>query len=248
MTVHPTAIVEDGAVVPDDAEVGPFTVIGGNVVLGQGCRIGADSLLGSAAGAGHADPAAPCVVGAGSVVRSHAVVYSDVVLGDGFESGHRVTIREGTRVGRDVRVGTLCDLQGRLTIGDHARLHSNVFVAMYSTIREYAWLFPHVVLTNDPHPPSDTCTIGPTIEPYAVVAARAVLMPGVVIGRDAVVGAAALVTKDVPEGALVTGVPARVVGMARDVTCKEGRLDPVYPWRRHFSRGYEGAFPEEPTP
>ena len=79
---------------------------------------------------------------------------------------------------------------------------------------------------------------GPTIEEYAVIATSAVIMPALRIGTGALVGAHSLVTKDVPDETVVVGVPAKERGSVRDIRCKEGRLEKVYPWREHYSRGY----------
>jgi carbonic anhydrase/acetyltransferase-like protein (isoleucine patch superfamily) len=71
------------------------------------------------------------------------------------------------------------------------------------------------------------------------------IFPAVEIGQGAVVGAMSLVRSDVPPDTVVVGVPAKVVGPSADVVCREGRLDRVYPWWRHFRRGYpEGVLPD----
>jgi acetyltransferase-like isoleucine patch superfamily enzyme len=106
------------------------------------------------------------------------------------------------------------------------------------------WIFPRAVLLNDPHPPSDTCTKGPTIRRAAVIGAAAVIFPGVEIGQGALVAAGSVVREDVSAKTVVAGVPARVVGPTSDVVCHEGRLESVYPWWSHFRRGYpEGVLP-----
>ena len=76
------------------------------------------------------------------------------------------------------------------------------------------FLAPGVMLTNDPtagRRPTDMELRGPTLRRACRVGAAAVLLPGVEIGEDAFVAAGAVVTRDVPAGALVMGVPARVV-------------------------------------
>lgn len=212
--VHETSIVSPEAVIGDGATIGPFCLI-------EACRIGRDSL-----------------------VRSHSIVYADVEIGDGFESGHHVTIREGARIGNGVRVGTDCDLQGQLTIGDHARLHSGVFVPQYTEVEELVWIFPRAVLLNDPHPPSDTCTKGPTIRRAAVIGAAATIFPAVEVGEGALVAAGSVVRDDVEPHTVVAGVPARPIGSTEDVKCRHGRLEQVYPWWTHFRRGYpDGVLP-----
>jgi acetyltransferase-like isoleucine patch superfamily enzyme len=219
------------------------------VTIGDGSHVDSHTVLGAPTAELYADPPSyepqPCRIGAGAVIRSHCVVYAGVSIGDDFGCGHHVTVREGTRIENGVRIGTLSDIQPEVTIGDYARLHSNVFVARRSAIEDLTWLFPYVVLIDDPHPPSDTCTQGPTIRRFAAVGAQSTVYPAVDVGEGAVVGAMTLVRHDVPPNALVVGVPGKVVGTTADVVCHDGRLDRVYPWWRHFRRGYpEGVLPE----
>jgi len=238
MTISPHAIVSPRAHLGADVEIGPFSVVHDGVEIGAGSRIGAHCEIGAPGPSGVSAPG--LVIGAGALVRSHSVFYLGSNYGPGLETGHRVTLREGTRCGQGVRIGTQCDIQGDCDIGDHVRLHSSVFVAKGSSIRRFAWLFPRVVLTNDPTPPSDLqrgCTVGE----YAVVAAAAVLLPGVVLGAGAVVAAGACVGIDVPPGMLARGVPARLVGPASAVRLRNGDGGPAYPWTRHFQRGYPEA-------
>lgn len=218
------------------------------VEIGDGSFVDAHSVLGAPSADYYDDPAGysprRCTIGAGSIIRSHTVVYAGATLGAHFESGHHVTVREGSRIGSSVRVGTRSDLQGNLEIGDHSRLHSNVFVAQGTTVEDLVWLLPNVTLANDPHPPSDSCTRGPTVRRFAVVSAGATVFPGVDIGEGAVVGAGSLVRENVPAHSVAYGVPARVVGSTGDIVCREGRLAEVYPWWTHFRRGYpDGVLP-----
>lgn len=244
-TIHPTSVISSGATLGSRVTVGPFSVIHDGVEIGDDSVIGSHTALGepTADFYGSDVPTAPrsCVIGHGAVIRSHSIIYQDVTIGSELRTGHRVTIREGSHLGDGVHVGTSCDLQGELAIGDHARLHSGVFVAQHSVIEEFAWLFPHVVITNDPHPPSDTCTVGGSVRRFAVVAAGALLMPGIEVGELALVGARSVVTHDVPPEVVVMGSPAEVTGSVRDVRCRHGALGAVYPWPLHFSRGYAGG-------
>jgi acetyltransferase-like isoleucine patch superfamily enzyme len=247
--IHPTSVVSPEAQVGRDVSIGPYAVIHANVSLGEGCFVESHTIVGAAAAGYYADPDAyehaPCRIGNRAVIRSHTVLYSGVTIGEDFECGHHVTIREGTRIGDGVRIGTSSDVQREACIGDYARLHSNVFVAARSTIEELTWLFPYVMLVDDPHPPSDTCTVGPTIRKFASVGAASMIFPAVEVGEGAVVGAMSLVRSDVPPDTVVVGMPAKIVGPSADVVCREGRLESVYPWWRHFRRGYpEGVLPD----
>ena len=240
--IHPTALVSERATLGAGVTVGAYAVVNDHVTVGDGAFVGAQVILGEPLAAcydddGYTNP--PLTIGARAVLRSGSIVYAGSTIGDDFACGHRVTIREQSRIGDHVRVGTFGDVQGRCEIGDYARLHSGVFVGEHSVIGRFAWLFPHVVLTNDPHPPSPLLQ-GVRVEEFAVVAARAVLLPGVTVGRDAVVGAGALVREDVPAEMLAVGTPARVVRSVRSIRSRETG-ESVYPWREHFDRGMPWA-------
>jgi acetyltransferase-like isoleucine patch superfamily enzyme len=249
--IHPTSIVSSDAELGRGVTIGPLCVIHANVSVGDGSFVDSHTVLGAPTADYYANPQtyqpAPCRIGPKAIIRSHCIVYSGVTIGDDFECGHHVTLREGTQLGDGIRMGTLCDVQPDVTIGSYARLHSNVFVAKRSTIEELTWLFPNVVLIDDPHPPSDTCTQGPTVRKFAVVGAQSMLFPGVEIGEGAVVGAMSFVRRDVPADTVVVGVPAKIVGTTADVKCHEGRLEQVYPWWRHFRRGYPDGVLPDPT-
>jgi acetyltransferase-like isoleucine patch superfamily enzyme len=235
--IHPTAIISDKATLGANVSVGANCIIYDNVVVGAGTSVGPNSILGEPVASYYSDreyenPA--LTIGQGVLFRSGAIVYAGSRIGDGVEFGHRVTIREGAEVSAHVRVGTLCDIQGHCRIGSYSRLHSNVHIGQKSVIEDFVWIFPYVVLTNDPQPPSEILK-GVIVQSFAVIATQAVIMAGVRIGRDALVGASALVNKDVEPESVVVGVPARRLGSVRDIKSATG--EPVYPWRDHFDRG-----------
>lgn len=245
--IHPTALVSSSAALGDEVTVGPFAVVHDGVEVGARSIIGTHCVLGEPT-VGFYDSgstAGGTRIGEGSIIRSHTVIYQNVTIGCSFRTGHHVTVREGTSIGDDVQIGTMSDLQGDLSVGNHVRLHSNVHVGRLSVIEDFAWLFPYVVLTNDPHPPSDTCTRGALIRRFAVVATNSVIMPGIAVGEHALVGAMSLVTRDVPAETVVVGSPAQSRGSVRDIECQHGALDAVYPWPMQFRRGYpEGVLPD----
>lgn len=238
--IHELAVVSPDARVGVGVTVGPFSVIHSNVEIGDGTSIASHCVIGQPT---QLADGAPLRIGANSTIRSHCVLYEGSTFGDRLETGHHVTIREGVTAGENLRVGTLSDLQGNTTFGDFVRLHSNVHVGMFSNIGSFVWIYPYVVLTNDPHPPSDGPYVGVTVEDFAVVSTLTCVAPGITIGRDAVVGASSMVTKDVQPGEISFGVPARSAGPASRVRLRDGTDRPAYPWRTHFRRGY----PDEVT-
>ena len=227
-----------------DVEIGRNVVIGDNCIIYPNSRIGDNSFIGPFCTIG--EPSyeyydAPnkylfpvTKIGAKSIIRSYSLIYSDVQIGDNFQSGHRITIREKTIIGNNSKIGTLSDIQGKCFIGNHVNIHSNVHVCQGSTLKNYVRLYPYVVLTNDKTPPSDSLD-GPTIEDFAVIATASVILPRVTVGKDALVGANSLVKKDVAPEMLVAGNPAKDFFSVRKI--KDKNLKQVYPWRYSFDRG-----------
>lgn len=231
--IHPTAIIEDGAVIGEGVKIGPFSIIGCMARIGDGTEIEANCEI--AVNSGILQPA-PLEIGANSLIRSKSIIYQNSKFGEGLKTGHRVTLREGIIAGDALQVGTLSDVQGHCSFGDFVRLHSNVHVGQRSEVGNFVWIFPYVVLTNDPHPPSEALN-GCKIEDFAVVATMSTVLPGVTVGHGALVGAMTIVKSDVPADAICVGVPGKVVGSTSKISFKNTGK-PVYPWRRQFHRGY----------
>lgn len=235
------AIIHPDVTIGRGVSIGDYTVIYSNVQIGDGTIIGKNCMIGEPLSSIYNNPTEyenpPLVIGEKSLIRSGTVIYAGSRLGRELNTGHNALIRENTIIGRNCSVGSNTDIQGFVTIGNYCRFHSSVHIGQHSVIKNYVFMFPNSVLTNDPHPPSETCIKGPTIEDYAVISAGAIIMPGITIGKDCFVGANSLVTKDVAPEKMVLGVPARPICTVHDIKCHEGILDKPYPWRNHFSRG-----------
>lgn len=232
--IHETAIVEHGAVIGANAEIGAFSIIGRNVKIGDGVKIGSHCQIGVESGHSENEP---LVIGNDSLIRSHSIFYLGSVFGEGLTTGHSVTVREKTIAGKNFQIGTLSDIQGHCEIGDYVRFHSNVHVGNHSKIGNYVWIFPYVVLTNDPHPPS-TVQQGVTINDYAAIATMSVILPGAVIGEGVLVGAHSSVKDARDAHYLYVGSPAKKICKTADIKLQDGSGDPAYPWTRHYHRGY----------
>ncbi len=184
-----------------------------NVRLGKNPTIGEFVVIGILPG-GISRGFRETVIGDDAVIRSHTVIYAGNTIGRRFRTGHGVLVREDNVIGDDVSVGSHSVVEHHVRIGDGVRIHSQAFVPEYSELRKGCWLGPHVVLTNAKYPLSRDSKAhlrGPVIAEGAKIGANATVLPGIQIGEHAIVGAGAVVTKNVPAGKVVAGNPARVL-------------------------------------
>ena len=171
------------------------------------------------------------VLGADAVLRHGTIVYAGTRIGDRFETGHYVVVREQNHIGDDVRIWNGTTIDYGCQIGHRVKIHCNGYVAQYTVIEDEVFLGPGVTIANDLHPGcrySAQCMRGPTIRRGAQIGAGAVILPFVTIGERALVGAGAVVTRDVPAETVVYGNPARGSKSIYALACPTGRTDRSY--------------------
>lgn len=234
MSIHSTAIVSSNAKLGKNVKIGAFSVIHENVQIGDNTIIESYCELGVS---NQYSAGQLLKIGAGSLIRSRSTFYEGSEFGEQLITGHNVTVREKTIAGKNLQIGTLSDIQGHCHIGDYVRFHSNVHIGQQSRIGNFVWIFPYVVLTNDPHPPSNLLK-GVIVEDYAAIATMTTILPAVCIGKGALVGAHSLVNKNVEPETVVAGSPAKFICLAEKIKLQDGTNRPAYPWITHFHRGY----------
>lgn len=154
-------------------------------------------------------------IGSGARLRSGTILYAGSTIGDRFQTGHHVVVREQCDIGDDVSIWSNTVIDYGTRIGDGVKIHSNCYVAQYTEIGAGAFLAPGVTLANDLYPgrqDSAELMSGPSIGPGAQLGVNVTVLPYVRIGDRCLVGAGSVVTRDLPPGVVAYGNPARVHG------------------------------------
>lgn len=229
--------ISPDARIGSNVRIGDGAVIYPGVELGDGCVVCNDVVVGEPLAAYYDDPGYrhPATrIGCGSLIRSHTIIYAGCRIGEEVATGHRVTIRENASIGDHCMIGTLSDIQSDVRMGSYCRLHSSVHIAQFCTMEDFVFFYPFSVMTNDPWPPSSDLR-GGHIGSYTQIGVHAVILPGVRVGENCLVGANSVVSKTVPPHSLAVGDPARVLMDLRDYVAM-GKGHP-YPWMVRFDRG-----------
>ena len=151
-------------------------------------------------------------------IHPSAIVDDGACIGDGTRIWHWVHVSAGARIGARCSLGQGVFVGNRVLIGDNVRIQNGVSVYDGVTLEDDVFCGPHMVFTNVLNPRAHV----PRKDEYrptlvrrgASIGANATIVCGVTIGRYAFVGAGAVVTRDVPDFALVVGTPARRIGWA----------------------------------
>lgn len=138
-----------------------------------------------------------------------------IFVGDGTTIWQSVVILPGARIGAYVNICAQCFIENNVVIGDRVTVKSGVYLWDGVRLGDDVFIGPNVTFTNDKFPRSKlypNIFLETHVETAASIGGGAIVLPGVTIGRSAMVGAGAIVTKSVPPYAIVTGSPARIVG------------------------------------
>ena len=173
-----------------------------------------------------------------AVIHETAEVSRDAFVGAGTKVWHQAQVREGARVGDDCTLGKNVYVDAGVTIGNRVKVQNNSSLFRPLVVEDGAFIGPHVIFTNDRLPRSitpdgrvktetDWEQTRTTVRYGAAIGAGAIVLPGITIGRWALVGAGAVVTHDVPDRCIAVGNPAAIVGLACDCGRKLERLDRV---------------------
>ena len=140
-----------------------------------------------------------CEIGEGTIVRDYVNLFS-------------------CKIGKNCKIGAYVEIGRDVVIGDNCKIEAYAFIPPGVSIEDDVFVGPHACFTNDrfPRAVGDWGVAQTVVKKGASIGANAAIIGGVTIGENAMVGAGAVVTKDVPPNTLVIGCPARVMRKLED--------------------------------
>jgi acetyltransferase-like isoleucine patch superfamily enzyme len=220
VTVNEFAVIRPNVIIGNDVVIHPHVVVHSGVIIGDGVEIFPGALIGKepkGAGAIARKPVfePQTVIGSGSTIGPNAVIYYDVVIGRGTLVGDGASIREKTRIGAQCVIGRCVTVLYNACIGDRTKIMDNSNVTGNTQIGNDVFISIGVAMSNDnafgKKGYEEKEIVGPRIDDGAAIGAGATLLPKTCIGKNAIIGAGSVVTKDVQAGTVVMGIPARFV-------------------------------------
>jgi UDP-2-acetamido-3-amino-2,3-dideoxy-glucuronate N-acetyltransferase len=231
--IHPTAKVGEGTT------IGHFSVIKEGVVLGRECQIGHHVVIHPGTSLGDRvrvddhtvigkqpmraaasaittlRDLAPAVIGQDCLIGALVVIYAGCRIDSKVMVADLASVREDVSIGEMTIIGRGVTVENKVSIGRRCKIESEAYITALSDIGDYCFVSPEVTFTNDNFLGRTKERFkyhkGVTMKRGARVGANATVMPGLTIEEDGLVGAGAVVTRDVPARKLVVGVPARVI-------------------------------------
>jgi UDP-2-acetamido-3-amino-2,3-dideoxy-glucuronate N-acetyltransferase len=155
------------------------------------------------------------------------MIKEDVVLGEGVAIYHPQLVNlYGCTIGEGSKIGTFVEIQKGASVGARCKISSHTFICEGVDIEDGVFIGHGVMFTNDMYPravnpdgglqtEADWQVVRTRVKALASIGSNATILCGITIGEGAVIGAGAVVTRDVPDYAIVAGVPARVIADAR---------------------------------
>jgi UDP-2-acetamido-3-amino-2,3-dideoxy-glucuronate N-acetyltransferase len=160
----------------------------------------------------------------------------DVVLGSNVVFYHEALVNlYGCHIGDETKIGTFVEIQKNSVVGSRCKISSHSFICEGVEIADEVFIGHGVMFTNDSYPrattmegylqaDSDWKVVPTRVRRRASIGSNATILPGLTIGEGAMIGSGAVVTRDVPDHAIVVGVPARIVGDIRNAESPSGEI------------------------
>ena len=221
-----TAIIHDGVVIEDGVVIHDYVVLYPGVTIKSGCEIFDHCVVGKyPTSPGSTERPlkknyAPVVIGECSILCPSSVVYAGTTVGKHTLLGDHSSILDGCTIGDYCIISRNVTVNYSTSIGHHTKIMDNTHITGNMVIGNHVFISVMVASTNDNAMGrsryNEEAVRGAIIEDHVTVGAGANILPGIRIGENSIIGASALVTKDVPPDSVMMGIPAKVVRKVED--------------------------------
>jgi len=234
------AVIMEGVSIGREGQIGNGVAIHPNTRIGDRVRIDDYAVLGKPPRSASisilkiASEYSPLEIGNDAFIGAHSIIYLGAKLADKVFVADLASIREEVFLEEGVIVGRGVSIENRCRVGEYTKIETEVYVTAYTIIEERCFIAPMVCMSNDNYLGRTEERFkhmkGPHIKRGARIGSNAVLLPGVIIGEEAVVGAGSVVTKDIPPYETWVGVPARFLRKTKPEQLLQNCLPEV--WER----------------
>ncbi|GIO28078.1 acyltransferase [Ornithinibacillus bavariensis] len=210
--------IEENVRIGNNVTIGDFVIIKQGTEIGNNVIIGDLTILGKApaANSNMARPVekslSPLSIGEHVVIGCNTVLYTGTIIHKGVFIGDLASIREKVIIGEESIIGRNAIVEMNTTIGKQVTIQTGSYITADMLIEDHVFIGPCCSTSNDKYMGEGNYRHqGPIIKQGAKVGNNATLLPGIIIGKHAVVGAGAVVTKNVPDNQVVVGNPAKLL-------------------------------------
>ncbi len=223
-TLSRNIVIEEDVTIGDNCQIGYNVIIRKGTIIGNNVRIDDNTVIGKCpmraslsifkeeSNIAYANIGNNCLIGTNAVIYIGSSIFNNVLIAD------LASIRENTTIGEHSIIGRGVTVENYVQIGKRCKLESECYITAYSKLEDYVFIAPGVVTSNDNYLGRTEERLkyfkGITVKKGGRIGANAVILPGRIIGEDALIAAGSVVTKDVPSRKIVMGSPARII---RDV-------------------------------
>jgi len=206
-------------VIGDNVKIGNNVTIYNDVKIGNSTEIQDNVVLGKRRKATHTssyiskDKKFSLVIGEDCTICTGAIIYGPTIIGNKCFVADYAIIQNNCRIGEETTIGTKVLVKDDVSIGSRVKIMCSAHITDFSVIEDNVFIGPNIISTSDKYMDRIKATPfnGFYIKEGARIGGGANILPGVTIGFDSIVGAGAVVTKDVPDRKVVVGIPAEII-------------------------------------
>lgn len=217
LKIGKNVVIEENVVIGENVEIGHNTVILKGTQIGDDVVIGANCVLGIEAGGNKrmrkvSQNNNQLIIKNGVRIGSTVSIYSGTHISENAFIGDQASIRENVFIGEGTVIGRAAIVELNTKIGKNCTIQTLAYVTGDTTLEDGVFIGPCVSMSNDKYMGAKDYNLqGPYIKTGAKIGNNASLLPGVIIGSQAIVGAGSVVTKNIADNEIVAGIPAKPI-------------------------------------